>query len=111
MGWGLLRGRAHVLPRPRAPRSRQPLHRTVPAPPCHDDRHPRTPTPPSTFAQIPLYRFVAVFFSAYVAFYALFATAYALQPGGCLEGAHGFAGALWFSVQTASTIGEGLPCV
>ena len=52
-----------------------------------------------------------MFFSAYVAFYALFATAYALQPGGCLEGAHGFAGALWFSVQTASTIGEGLPCV
>ena len=48
-----------------------------------------------------------IFFSVYVATYCAFAFAYLGQPDRCLEGVKGsFASSLWFSVQTASTIGE-----
>ncbi|KIZ05029.1 ATP-sensitive inward rectifier potassium channel 1 [Monoraphidium neglectum] len=60
-----------------------------------------------TLLHLPIHRFVAIFFSIYIAEYCLFALLYLWQPDDCIEGVRHFANALWFSVQTASTIGYG----
>ncbi|KAI8477201.1 MAG: inward rectifier potassium channel-domain-containing protein [Monoraphidium minutum] len=60
-----------------------------------------------TLLHLPLHRFVAVFFAIYMLEYTAFALAYLAQPDACIEGVGRFANALWFSVQTASTIGYG----
>jgi hypothetical protein len=38
--------------------------------------------------------------------YVVFALFYIFQPDECLSGVHHFSHAMWFSVQTAATIGE-----
>lgn len=57
---------------------------------------------------MPRWRFISLFFAVYIVEYVLFALVYMWQPDHCTE-ATTFAAALWFSVQTAATIGYGSP--
>ncbi len=61
---------------------------------------------PSTARLYCRYRFYALFIVFYLAMYAGFATFYASQPG-CISKTHNFWHALWFSVTSSATIGEG----
>jgi hypothetical protein len=81
----------------------RPSFNAEPQPPCPPSTH--TPCPCALPPQLPIHRFVAIFFSIYIAEYCLFALLYLWQPDDCIEGVRHFANALWFSVQTASTIG------
>ncbi len=60
-------------------------------------------------SQMPRWRFVAIFFSVYVLEYLLFALLYLSQPDSCVPHVNRLPIALWFSVQTAATIGYGNP--
>lgn len=71
-------------------------------PPARPDR----PTPCQHNCLYCRYRFYALFIVFYLAMYAGFATFYASQPG-CISKTHNFWHALWFSVTSSATIGEG----
>ncbi|GFR39598.1 hypothetical protein Agub_g58 [Astrephomene gubernaculifera] len=58
-----------------------------------------------TLLNMPRYRFLLVFFSVYLTEYLIFALLYLTQSGACVHGSLRFSHAMWFSVQTAATLG------
>ncbi|GLC59523.1 hypothetical protein PLESTB_001496500 [Pleodorina starrii] len=58
-----------------------------------------------TLLNMPRHRFLLVFFCVYLTEYLLFALLYLTQPGRCVGGTMKFPHAMWFSVQTAATLG------
>eukprot|EP00798_Chlamydomonas_sp_ICE-L_P010180 gene10180-8086_t len=58
-----------------------------------------------TLLNMPAHRFLLLFFSAYLLEFFVFGLLYLSMPAGCVVGHMGFSHAMWFSVQTASTIG------
>ncbi|PNH10296.1 ATP-sensitive inward rectifier potassium channel 1 [Tetrabaena socialis] len=58
-----------------------------------------------TLLNMPRYRFLIVFFAVYLSEYVVFALLYLTQPDRCVGGTMKFSHALWFSVQTAATLG------
>ncbi|MEW5312482.1 MAG: hypothetical protein WDW38_004114 [Sanguina aurantia] len=62
-----------------------------------------------TMLNMPRYRFLTVFFAVYVLQYVLFALLYLTQPDICVGATMKWSHAIWFSVQTAATLGYSGP--
>ncbi|WIA28908.1 hypothetical protein OEZ86_011432 [Tetradesmus obliquus] len=62
-----------------------------------------------TLLNMPRSRFILIFFFIYIMEYILFALLYLWQPNHCIPHIKHLRIALWFSVQTAATIGYGAP--
>ncbi|EFJ45008.1 hypothetical protein VOLCADRAFT_118521 [Volvox carteri f. nagariensis] len=58
-----------------------------------------------TLLNMPRHRFLLVFFCVYLTEYLIFALLYLTQPDRCVGGIMKFSHAMWFSVQTAATLG------
>ncbi|GIL50902.1 hypothetical protein Vafri_6867 [Volvox africanus] len=58
-----------------------------------------------TLLNMPRHRFLLVFFCVYLTEYLFFSLLYLTQPDHCVGGVMKFSHAMWFSVQTAATLG------